>query len=98
MRRPSPDQGEERVFQTEGTEAEAALGQAGAGRWRKSPAAMCRTVVLTLRAEGIHQGVKAGDRKSLTLRDWLDREQAERDPAPYFLDWSPDTQHSLLEM
>ena len=35
MRRPSPDQGEERVFQTEGTEAEAALGQAGAGRWRK---------------------------------------------------------------
>lgn len=35
MRRPSPDQGEERVFQTEGTEVEAALGQAGAGRWRK---------------------------------------------------------------
>ena len=34
MRIHSPDQGEERVFQTEGTEPEAALGQTGAERWR----------------------------------------------------------------
>lgn len=85
-------------------EEEAVVTEALANReWRGwpgwwGPAAMCRTVVLTLRAEGIHQGVKAGDRKSLTLRDWLYGEQAERDPAPYFLDWSSDTQHTLLEM